>query len=72
MAEKYFKDPDYLNNLNNYQRCINKVFANLKDNHKDFDLFIKNVNNSQVCANEYKVIKDKIDGGILDYENFAK
>ena len=66
-----FKDPEYFNALKNYDTCIFNQFNNLKHDHKSFDYVVKE-KKFLSCNTEYKILKEKIDGGILEYENFAK
>ena len=70
MAE-YFKDPEYLNSLQNYDSCVYAYFNEVKDNHKELDRIVK-TKDFRICTKEYQIIKEKIEAGLLEYDNFAK
>jgi len=70
-AQNYFKDPDYFKAITNYDKCLFTYFQEIKDDHKQFDNVVRQ-KNFKYCNKEYQILKDKIAGGALDYENFAK
>lgn len=70
-TNEVIKNLDYLRAMKQYKYCINNNFKKIQFDHNKFNSFI-NQNADKVCGTQFNTLKEIIDNGGLDYENFIK
>jgi hypothetical protein len=71
MEKDWLKNEDYLKNLRKYDECIDHYWRPLRDNHKQFDQFIKSSEPRRLCGEFLQQLRKNVLEGGLEFENFS-
>jgi hypothetical protein len=71
MEQKWLKNKDFLANLKDYDECVDHYFRPLRDNHENFDKFIKSNEPQRLCGKFLQELRKNVANGGLEYDNFS-
>jgi hypothetical protein len=67
----WLKNRDYLKNLKDYEECVEHYFRPVRDNHQNFDSFLKSGEPQRLCGQFLDNLRKIASDGGLDYDKFS-